>query len=111
VNPAVAETKRFETRMNVGGGIVEFVCPVFLLPDVNPRRTPTVFQIKDLVPQRAETEQILQARPCLPAEAGAPDGACDDDSHSPARTMRLPTTFSAAKCSAAMSRAARQLAA
>ena len=58
--------------------------------------------------QRPETKQVLQARPSLAAQTGAANRASKDDGHSPARCIRLPTTLSAAKYSAASSRAARQ---
>ena len=68
-DPPIPEAERFETSVDVGGGIIEFVGPLFLFPYINPGRATTVFQVIDLVPKGAKTQQILQHGPGLPAEA------------------------------------------
>src|SRR6266498_5294496 len=125
INPVLLEAERLQAFADVSGRIGEIEGPFRFLPIVNPGTIAAVFELKNLVPEGAETEQVLEAGPGLSAQAGATDRACENALHTnraslvichllfglynPALFIRLPTTFSAAKYSTAISRAARQL--
>src|SRR6266516_133742 len=109
INPIVAAAECFEAVAHVSRRIIQLGRPRLFLPMVNPGGNAAVFEVEHVVAERAEAEQILKAGPGLPAQARTTDGAGEDDLHNPARCIKLPTTFSAAKYSAAISRAARQL--
>ena len=109
IDPLPAKTEPLQAVADVSGRISEVKRPFFLVPIIDPGTIAAIFEVKNLVAKRSKAEQILQGCPGLAAESGTADRASEDDLHSPALSIKLPTTFSAVKYSAAISRAARQL--
>ena len=59
-----------QAGVDISSGIIEFMRPFLLFPNVNPGRAATIFQVEDLMAQRAQTEQVLQDCPCLSTQTG-----------------------------------------
>src|SRR5439155_7132678 len=113
IDPTVAQSEWLQAFPDVSSRILKLEGPFVLVQVVNPGTTSAVFEIKDLMAERAEPEKVLETGPGLPAQAGATDRAGKNYFHSelfhnPALCIKLPSTLSAAKYSAAISRAARQ---
>src|SRR5439155_5061675 len=82
INPIVTAAEWFETVADVSGRIIQLSRPLLFLPIVNPGGDTAVFEVKDLVAEGAEAEQVLKAGPGLPAQARTTDRAGEDDLHS-----------------------------